>query len=100
MYDPSAIHGVSPSPKLIRVDLCPTCRLLNLLRQLLSFGSSTFCRLLCMWSARLYCFLFFFNDSATTETYTLSLHDALLFFLKDPPPPEISLFPLHGPLLI
>src|SRR5437660_7659375 len=23
------------------------------------------------------CFLFFFNDSATTEIYTLSLHDAL-----------------------
>src|SRR5438552_9257901 len=24
-----------------------------------------------------YCFLFFFNDTATTEIYTLSLHDAL-----------------------
>src|SRR6266851_1230223 len=25
----------------------------------------------------LYCFFFFFNDTATTEIYTLSLHDAL-----------------------
>jgi len=24
-----------------------------------------------------YCFFFFFNDTATTEIYTLSLHDAL-----------------------
>src|SRR5215208_8510745 len=27
--------------------------------------------------ARLFLFFFFFNDPATTETYTLSLHDAL-----------------------
>src|SRR3712207_7325866 len=26
------------------------------------------------------CFLFFFNDTATTEIYTLSLHDALPIF--------------------
>src|SRR2546422_11522688 len=26
---------------------------------------------------RSYCFIFFFNDTATTEIYTLSLHDAL-----------------------
>src|SRR5256885_16825900 len=26
---------------------------------------------------RLVCFFFFFNDTATTEIYTLSLHDAL-----------------------
>src|SRR5256885_8691640 len=25
----------------------------------------------------MYCFFFFFNDTATTEIYTLSLHDAL-----------------------
>src|SRR3989454_620551 len=43
---------------------------------------------------------FFFNDTATTEIYTLSLHDALLFFLKDPPPPLLSPFPLLCPLLI
>src|SRR5256885_10269853 len=29
-----------------------------------------------MWVALTYCF-FFFNDTATTEIYTLSLHDAL-----------------------
>src|SRR2546430_9040366 len=28
-------------------------------------------------------FLFFFNDTATTEIYTLSLHDALPIFLRD-----------------
>src|SRR2546422_6188850 len=30
-------------------------------------------------------FFFFFNDTATTEIYTLSLHDALpIYFLLDP----------------
>src|SRR5471030_1395549 len=30
------------------------------------------------WSMRMsFCFFFFFNDTATTEIYTLSLHDAL-----------------------
>src|SRR3989449_302391 len=35
--------------------------------------------LLILWSAQLLplCFFFFFNDTATTEIYTLSLHDAL-----------------------
>src|SRR6266581_9530454 len=28
----------------------------------------------CSWG---FCFFFFFNDTATTEIYTLSLHDAL-----------------------
>src|SRR5437764_9234550 len=28
-------------------------------------------------SLAVFCFLFFFNDTATTEIYTLSLHDAL-----------------------
>ena len=28
----------------------------------------------------LFVFFFFFNDTATTEIYTLSLHDALLIF--------------------
>src|ERR1043166_10308627 len=28
-----------------------------------------------------YCLLFFFNDTATTEIYTLSLHDALPIWL-------------------
>src|SRR2546426_9812953 len=31
---------------------------------------------LCSWSL-LFCLFFFFNDTATTEIYTLSLHDAL-----------------------
>src|SRR6266487_6786026 len=36
----------------------------------------------CFWlsslsSTLLFCFFFFFNDTATTEIYTLSLHDAL-----------------------
>src|SRR5258708_9169819 len=29
------------------------------------------------WKRFIYFFLFFFNDTATTEIYTLSLHDAL-----------------------
>src|SRR3712207_8058733 len=31
------------------------------------------------------CCLFFFNDTATTEIYTLSLHDALPIFIALPP---------------
>ena len=34
-------------------------------------------------------FLFFFNDTATTEIYTLSLHDALPISLSHPYPVEI-----------
>src|SRR3712207_7238746 len=30
------------------------------------------------------CYLFFFNDTATTEIYTLSLHDALPIFCSGP----------------
>src|SRR2546430_10122241 len=33
--------------------------------------------LISMLSAPSVCFFFFFNDTATTEIYTLSLHDAL-----------------------
>src|SRR2546427_5591207 len=33
---------------------------------------------MCFWSL-----LFFFNDTATTEIYTLSLHDALPIFERD-----------------
>ena len=33
-------------------------------------------------------FVFFFNDTATTEIYTLSLHDALPIFSFDPNNPE------------
>src|SRR3712207_7218915 len=31
----------------------------------------------------LFLFFFFFNDTATTEIYTLSLHDALPIYLED-----------------
>src|SRR2546428_7241406 len=37
-------------------------------------------------------FLFFFNDTATTEIYTLSLHDALPISSGTPPAPR----PPHG----
>jgi len=30
-----------------------------------------------LWVVFFFVFLFFFNDTATTEIYTLSLHDAL-----------------------
>src|SRR5258708_40243164 len=33
--------------------------------------------LLSLIRSLLFCFFFFFNDTATTEIYTLSLHDAL-----------------------
>src|SRR3712207_9004806 len=39
---------------------------------------------------------FFFNDTATTEIYTLSLHDALPIFA---PPGRGWLFPLFPPFL-
>src|SRR6266498_5706179 len=32
-----------------------------------------------------FCVFFFFNDTATTEIYTLSLHDALPIFVPGPP---------------
>ena len=34
-----------------------------------------------MCSSDLFVFVFFFNDTATTEIYTLSLHDALPIFM-------------------
>src|SRR2546423_9340696 len=44
--------------------------------------------LLSACSLCLYLFFFFFNDTATTEIYTLSLHDALPIYdgLKEVPP--------------
>src|SRR3712207_7467219 len=35
----------------------------------------------CSCVMHLFCIVFFFNDTATTEIYTLSLHDALPIFL-------------------
>ena len=44
-----------------------------------------------------FCFCFFFNDTATTEIYTLSLHDALPIFLQcDVPVEEIDNIQLEG----
>src|SRR2546429_9415351 len=37
---------------------------------------------------RLLFLFFFFNDTATTEIYTLSLHDALPIFLPEPGGPQ------------
>src|SRR5215216_6889524 len=38
---------------------------------------------------------FFFNDTATTEIYTLSLHDALPSFGLPPMPDQYTLLALH-----
>src|SRR3712207_7497625 len=38
--------------------------------------------LLCVSTPYMYFIFFFFNDTATTEIYTLSLHDALPIFLE------------------
>src|SRR6267154_5453151 len=37
---------------------------------------------------------FFFNDPATTEIYTLSLHDALPISFRSPPPSDVGDMPL------
>src|SRR5256885_13198893 len=44
---------------------------------------------LIFFAPTLICFFFFFNDTATTEIYTLSLHDALPIFL-------LQLIPFHS----
>src|SRR5574341_2482410 len=41
-------------------------------------------------------FFFFFNDTATTEIYTLSLHDALPICPRDPRLVEQGVHPLAG----
>src|SRR5215216_6916316 len=55
-----------------------------------------------LWFFIIYCFVcFFFNDTATTEIYTLSLHDALpISWCCVPPPPWThgqSVFPASAP---
>src|SRR2546427_12475246 len=45
-----------------------------------------------MPSLHLYCF-FFFNDTATTEIYTLSLHDALPISILTRPSEYVSQWP-------
>src|SRR3712207_9438693 len=44
-------------------------------------------------SATVICIFFFFNDTATTEIYTLSLHDALPICVQ-PDSPDHQLVPL------
>src|SRR6266571_7090591 len=44
----------------------------------------------CLWGSCFF-FVFFFNDTATTEIYTLSLHDAL------PTWPRLAGFSTHAP---
>src|SRR3989449_4737330 len=39
---------------------------------------------------RIYIFFFFFNDTATTEIYTLSLHDALPIYRRSREPSRTS----------
>src|SRR3712207_8194800 len=42
------------------------------------------------------CWVFFFNDTATTEIYTLSLHDALPIYWAAPDPREGELAAVPG----
>src|SRR2546427_4679014 len=43
-----------------------------------------------MYISVAYCHIFFFNDTATTEIYTLSLHDALPICDTASSPPTVS----------
>src|SRR6266496_6356788 len=58
-----------------------------------------------LFSDLLHCFLFlffFFNDTATTEIYTLSLHDALpiyLFVMGTPPARRLPLRAYHAAMI-
>src|SRR4029434_10636936 len=45
--------------------------------------SISLCSLRALYASRRARLLFFFNDTATTEIYTLSLHDALPIFYRD-----------------
>src|SRR3712207_9359564 len=49
----------------------------------------------CLHSGYFSIYLFFFNDTATTEIYTLSLHDALPICLRQPFPYDDS--PVDAP---
>ena len=45
-------------------------------------GGGVFVYMNCHGAHKCVVFFFFFNDTATTEIYTLSLHDALPIYLK------------------
>src|SRR3989454_10991658 len=50
-----------------------------------------------MFASQPHCFVFFFfNDTATTEIYTLSLHDALPIFASGPRTSEFAVWSLHS----
>src|SRR5476649_749805 len=49
------------------------------------------------WTRFSFCFVFFFNDTATTEIYTLSLHDALPILLDGERPALLFHFGDHQP---
>src|SRR5258708_13711962 len=72
----------------MRLDLCrrECCELRSLVQY-----SRFFLPALC-------CFLFFFNDTATTEIYTLSLHDALPIYFVDTAAPGDSMVYATGDL--
>src|SRR5688572_33027331 len=48
----------------------------------------------------LFVFFFFFNDTATTEIYTLSLHDALPILMEPPSPVQLAYSPTRIALLL
>src|SRR2546422_5272634 len=50
----------------------------------------SFSFLSCLVALRLSFFFFFFNDTATTEIYTLSLHDALPIFTGEADPARMA----------
>src|SRR5260221_7505023 len=53
-------------------------------------------KILLAFGYRFHYSFFFFNDTATTEIYTLSLHDALPISTSAPPPP-VSPYPIFMP---
>src|SRR2546427_2097285 len=70
--------------------MCFICALMSAARYHLCF----------FYVGSVYSLFFFFNDTATTEIYTLSLHDALPIYDRtgtaSPPPPPPSHAPRRG----
>ena len=60
---------------MLRVISAGRCRALGMVSCFLLYKNVQIC---------LFCFVFFFNDTATTEIYTLSLHDALPIWAVEP----------------
>src|SRR3712207_9167586 len=53
-----------------------------------------------MFSIVLLCLVFFFNDTATTEIYTLSLHDALPIYVGPDLRPHLGGGPAQRPRVL